>query len=182
MRNPFQPIGDKSRRAILVDLVADIPEDTILSYADIASALDVDEDNRELCQGVVNAAKRGIEATHSKALVAVPNVGYRVVKASEHLGLAQHHQKRGRRQLVRAKSKVAHVDMSKLTKGERAAVGLAVTSLGLQMDYMRRNDLRASRLEDAVAVVAQTTERSEQEIAELRERLSRLEQIGGDAA
>lgn len=179
---PFEALGDKSRRALLVDLVADIDEDVVIPYEDIAAAIEVDEDDRATCQGAVNAAKRSIEKTHSKALVAVPNVGYRVVRASEHLGLAQSHQSRGRRQLTRAKSKVVHVDMSKLTEGERAAVSLAATSLGLQMDYMRRNDLRSSRLEAAVTTVMETTERSEQEISELRERLSRLERDRGQSA
>ncbi|MFT4126261.1 MAG: hypothetical protein QM662_08535 [Gordonia sp. (in: high G+C Gram-positive bacteria)] len=173
-RTPFEPAGVRSRKEILVDLFGERDEDSVVTYAEIAEAIGIED--RPTCQRAVNGAKSSVERVHNKALDAVTNVGYRIVRAGEHLQLAQRHQKRGRSQLRRSQSKVVHVDMSRLTDGERAAVTLAATSIGLQMEYMRRNDIRSGRIEEAVAAVQDSTERSESEIAELKERLARLEQ------
>lgn len=169
----FEPIGDISRRQLIIDTVGDRAEGDLIKYADLAALLDTDD--RTLMQQAVNAAKPGMECAHRKAVVAVRNVGYRIVHASEHLGLARTHQQKSLRQLRRSRSKVDNVDFGKLTDGERAAVTLAATAIGLQLDYMRRNDIRSSRIEKTVETVQSTQERSVSEIAELKRRLARLE-------
>jgi len=169
----FESHGEKSRRAMVVEALAERGEGDIITYEELAEILG--ESDRSICQNVVNKAKSALERLHTKALLAVPNVGYRIVLAREHLDLAKHHQQKSARALRRSRSKVVNVDMSKLTDGERAAVTIATTALGLQLSYMRRNDIRVGRVETAVAVVQTSQQRSEAEIADLQERLARLE-------
>ena len=94
----FQPIDAMSRRAMVIELIADRPADSIVTYDELEELLGVE---KARCQSVVNQAKAGLEATHKKAIVAVPNQGYRITHANEHLTLAQSHQKRSVRQIAR---------------------------------------------------------------------------------
>lgn len=178
MSAPFTPVGEMSRRDLVLKHLAAADYDEVVSYDQLATALDgVD---RTIVQVAVNAAKPVLEKEHQKAVVAVPNTGYRVVQPGEHMELAVVHQKKSRRALKRSHSKVAHVDLSKLTEGERTAVTLAATSLAMQMDYMRRNDIRAARHEQALKAVTSTSDRTAEEVAELRARLDRLERRSAD--
>ena len=173
----FEPVGAMSRRDLVIEHLAAAEYNEVIGYDLLAEALDgVD---RSVVQMAVNAAKPTLEKEHRKAVVAVPNVGYRVVQPGEHMSLAVAHQKKSRRSLVRSLSKVANVELSKLTDGERTAVTLAATSLALQVDYIRRNDLRAARHEKALEAVTSTSDRTAEEVAELRARLERLEQRDG---
>ncbi|BBC66957.1 hypothetical protein MMRN_38530 [Mycobacterium marinum] len=45
----------------------------------------------------------------------------------------------------------------------------------MQMEFNRRTDVRQKRLEDALDSVREKSSRTEDEVAELRERLERLE-------
>ena len=171
--NPFQKIGEKSRREIVLDVLRSTNEGNIATYESLGDILE--SHDRRIIQSAVNSAKPALEKLHHKAVTAIPDVGYRVVCANEHLELARVHQKKSYRQLTKSKSKVVHVDLSGLTDGERTAITLAATSISLQLDYMRRNDIRASRIEAVVDTVMSTQARSQEEIAKLRARLEKLE-------
>lgn len=172
--SPFQPVtGEQSRRSIALELLAARSADEVVTYEELAEALGVDD--RPIAQAAVNTAKLALERDHNKAVAAVKDVGYRVVHASEQLGLAKRHQVSSRRQLVRARSKVKNIDMAKLTEGEKAAVTLAATALGLQIEYARRADIRAGNLEDAVAKLTEGQGKSADAVAELMARLEKLE-------
>lgn len=173
MSTLFQPIGELSRREMVLAALADRPEGDTIGYDELAEILGTDD--RRTCQGAIDAAKPALGKLHNKALVAVRGIGYRVIHAGEHLALARQHQRKSLRQLGKSRAAVTHVDYSKLTEGERAAITLAATSIGMQVDYMRRNDIRASRIEAAVETVQTTQERSAEEIAQLTERLARVE-------
>lgn len=173
MSTAFQPIGDVSRRRMIIDHFGSLPEGTVVSYTELENLLDSGE--RRTLSSAVNAAKPGLEREHLKAVEPIRNIGYRIVHATEHLELARQHQVKSRRQLVRSQSKVLHVDISGLTEGERLAVTLAATSLGHQLEYMRRNDIRSARIEEAVSNVQSSQERSLDEIEDLKQRLAALE-------
>ncbi len=175
MTAAFQPIGDKSRRATVIDLIARADYDSVVTYEELESELGTD---RATAQSAVNQAKLGLESVHRKSVVAVPNVGYRIVKPNEHHGLAVVHQRKSLRSLRRSLSKVNHVDASQLTEGERAAVTLATTGIAMQLDYMRRNDIRAKRHEDMIVATQQQSDRTADEVSELKDRLARLEARG----
>ena len=169
----FKPLGEKSRRVMVMEEISTRDEGDIITYDELGEVLGgVD---RSDVQAAVNDAKVGLEKKYSKAVVAIRNEGYRVVHAKEHLGLAQHHQRKSFRQLVKSRSKVVNVDYKKLSEGERAAMTLAATAINLTIEAARRHDIRASRLEKAVETVKTTQERSDAEIIELKARLARLE-------
>jgi alkylated DNA nucleotide flippase Atl1 len=169
----FEPIGEVSRREAVVNLFEEIPHDTVVTYDEIGTALDVSD--RAIIQTAVGAAKREIERRYSKALIAVPNSGYRVVRPAEQLTLARSHQQRSAKQLKLSKSKLDHVDLSQLTPAENAMFVLAREAIAHVMDYMRKNDIRAARLEQTVETVKQESVKTTEEIAELNRRLADLE-------
>lgn len=164
--------GLESRRDIVARTLGEVEYGDLVRYAELEDLLDV---NRRTVQNVVGAAKPVLERDYRKVAVAVANQGYRIVQPREHMHVAVGHQRRSTRSIRRALSTIANVDMARLTEGERAAVTVGVTALSLQIDYMRRNDLRAARHEQMIAATAQTANRSVDEIAELRARLARLE-------
>lgn len=164
--------GLESRRAVVVRELAAVDYGDMVTYTHLEGLLDVD---RRTVQNVVGSAKPVLERDHRKAVMAVANRGYRVVQPGEHMSLAVGHQRRSSRSLKRALSAVENVDMSRLTDGERAAVQLGVVNLALQIDYQRRNDIRAARHERLIAATAQATDRTAAEVEILRERLARLE-------
>lgn len=169
----FEPKGTLSQRRLILEALAGVDYDSVVPYdhlADVLGGVPI-----ATVQRTVNAAKRALEAQHGRSLEAVPNEGYRVIRPSEHLALAGRHQSKSRRALLRASSTVSATDVSQLTEAERAAVTLAGTALSLQLAYMRRNDIRVNRLEQLAVSTAVRQERSEDEIAELRERLATLE-------
>lgn len=172
----FTPLKEKSRRAMLIEMVEATAPGDILTYGQLGVLFDLD-DRRDI-QVAVNAAKRSVERNTKKALEAVRNEGYRVAHPHEHHRLAVVHQRKGRGQLKRAMSKVDHVDMSKLTPDQRTVIISSRVVLAAQADFERRADLKYAKreeLEEYTRQVNQRSERSENEIQKMKERLSRLE-------
>lgn len=176
MTTPFKPIAEKSRRAMLVELVESTNPGEVLTYEKLAELFDLWD--KSAIQANVNGAKASVEKNTKKALEAVRNEGYRVVNAAEHHRLATHHQRKGRGQLKRAMSKVNYVDMSQLTPDQRTVIISSRVVLAAQADFERRADLKYAKREDLEAYteqVNQRSERSESEIERMKERLERLE-------
>lgn len=176
MTTPFTPINDKSRRAMLIDLVSAANYDDVLTYEELGELFGLVD--KPAVQSTVNSAKGSVEKNTKRTLEAVRNEGYRVVNASEHHRLAASHQRKGRGQLKRAMSKVNHVDMGELSQDQRSAVISARVALAAQADFERRADLKYAKKEDLEAYTQeanQRTERSESEIEKMKSRLARLE-------
>ena len=124
----------------------------------------------------VRRAAQEHEKADKRALDSVKNVGYRIVEAAEHIMLARRHQSKASKSLVRGHSKAVNVDLSGLDTQTREALETVARAFAMQMDFNRRFDVRQKRLESAVAAASVRVDRSEQEIAELRARLDRLEE------
>lgn len=172
----FQPAGDRARWRTVYDLLRTSKTDEVITYETLAEALELDPTERHRIQMAVRRAAQEHEETDKRALVVVPNVGYRVVRAPEHIGLARSHQRRSTRSLARGWSKAVNVDLSGVDEATRHALEVVAQAFALQMDFNRRFDVRQQRLEEAVSNTSQRMNRSEEEIAELRERLRRLEE------
>lgn len=178
--SPFQPQGEQARWRIIYERLCRVPTGDTVTYEQLGEALDLDpERDRHPIQMAVRRAAREHEEQDLRALEAVPNVGYRVVEAPEHLRLARQQQRRSHRALVRGHSKVVNVDISGLEPEARKAFEVVARAFAMQMDFNRRFDVRQRRLEDTVNSISERHERSEAEIAELRERLARLEGTDG---
>lgn len=174
--SPFTPRGTRARWRIIYDLLCAAKVDDIVTYEQLAEALELDPDSdRHTVQMAVRRAAQEHEQADKRALDVVPNVGYRIVRAPEHLTLARRHQKRSSRALVRGHSKAVNVDLSNVDDATRHALEMVARAFSMQMDFNRRFDVRQKRLEDAVSAVNERTERTEAEMTELRARLERLE-------
>lgn len=176
MPKPFEPVGTEARWRTVYGLFRAGNVGDIVTYEAMGAALDLNaEHDRQTIRGAIGRAAKEFEEVDSHAVAPIRNVGYRIVAASEHMGLAKIHQRKSSRALVRGKSKVVHVDWNALTPQEQQAFGMVGQMLAAQMDYMRRLDIRTKNHEQAIKSIAVRTERSEEEVAELRARLEKLE-------
>lgn len=178
--SPFEPAGETARWRILYNLLAQVEVDSIVSYETMAEALDLDpRRDRHTMQVAIRRAAIELEKVDKHAVEAVKNVGYRVVEPEEHLRLAKYQQRRSSRALVRGHSKVVNVDLSNVDPEVRQAFEVVAAAFAMQMDFNRRTDIRQKRLEQALDAVHKKSTRTDEEIAELRARLKRLEEQTG---
>ena len=179
---PFEPAGDKARWRIIYDVLTTKDVGDTVSYDELGETLDLDPaQDRHTIQLAMRRASKNSEIEDKRALEAVPNQGYRIVEAEEHLRLARGQQKRAGRALGRGQSKVVNVDFNGMDPEVRKAFETVAIAFSMQMDMLRRTDIRQNKLEEILAEVSQRGERSEAEIAELRERLEHIEAEHNDA-
>lgn len=172
--SPFQPQGEQARWRIVYAILQDRSVGDTITYEELGALLDVDD--RHTLQMAVRRAGQEYLEIDKRALDAVPNVGYRIVEAGEHLRLAKKDQRRSSRALRRGHSKVVNVDLTLLDEESRRAFEVVAQAFSLQMTFNKRMDVRQKRLEQAVASMAEQHERTASEVAELRARLDRLTQ------
>lgn len=174
--SPFEPVnGGVPRWRVLYAMLAPRSVGDILTYEAMCEALEIPSTSRHIVQSAIRRAAREFEVHDRHALEPVPNVGYRVVKAEEHMVLARQQQKRAGRALSRGHSKVVNVDLSEMDPETRKAFTVVAQAFSAQMDFNRRTDIRQKNLEQIVSKLTPRTERAEQEIQELKKRLARLE-------
>jgi hypothetical protein len=176
----FEPVGELARWRVLVEKFAGVDRGTTLTYEELGQVLDLDpaKDRRAIAAAVREASK-ALSRGHDRSLVAVRNVGYRVVLPDEHLSLAGRQQDKGRNALVRARAHVDHVDLSGMDEATRSAFHAAARVLAYQEGQMRRLDLRQRDLERVVDSITTRVERGEEEtaarLAELERRIAELD-------
>jgi hypothetical protein len=179
--NAFQPIGAQARWRVIYGILCKTPTNGTVTYETLGEALGLDPDgDRHAIQMAMRRAAAEHEAEDKRAVDVVPNEGYRVVPAPEHLDLARRHQKKAGRSLVRGQSKVVNVDLSDIEDPEvRKALELTAQAFSLQLDFNRRFAVRQSQLEKTVHEIAGTQsadrKRTDEEVARLRERVELLE-------
>jgi hypothetical protein len=181
--SPFQPVGDEPRWRTAYKLLAAAEIDETVTYEALGDALGLHpDDDRHAIQMAVRKAAWEHEVTDNRALDAVPNVGYRIVRIDERIPLARRYQKKAGRSLVRGQSKVEHVDLSGVDPETRRALEVVALAFKMQSDFNRRLDVRQKKLERQVQSAVSAQEHTSDEIADLRERLEKLEadrEVGG---
>ena len=180
VRALFEPIGKQARWRTVYEHLSATPVNGIVTYGELGEALGLDPDRgRSLIQQAVHRAARHHEELDKRAIDVIPGKGYRVVEAPEHIDLARRHQRKSSRALARGHSKAVNVDLNGLEPEVRAALEVIGHAFRLQMDFNRRFDVRQSKLEQTVREIADSQrddrKRTAEEVAELRERLARLE-------
>lgn len=178
---PFEPVGNRSRRNIALDTLRLHAEDDLVTYDELAEALELDPVlDRDKIQSAVRAAARNLLQADKLALEPVVNQGYRIVTAEEHLRLARGFQRSSSRALVRGHAVISRVDYNQLSPDVRALAEVTMQAFSMQIDFNRRLDVRQAKLEKAMAAVANKTDDTADDVAALRERLARLEEkLGG---
>ena len=174
--DPFMPVGEQARWRIVYDLLAATPTGDVLSYEEMALSLGVDQyKERHIIQQAIHRAAKEHEKVDKRAIEVVRNQGYRVIQPEEHIRLARKWQGKSSKALVAGRSKVVNVDLNALTPELRALYLASDRAFALQADYIHRLDIRQRGMEQALATIVVRSDRSEAEIAELQERLARLE-------
>lgn len=175
--SPFEPAGDIARWRTLYELLQKLTVGDVLTYEAMAEALELDaEDDRHTIQVAMRRASKELEEENKHATEAVKNVGYRIVEPEEHLTLARRQQRKSSKALVRGNSKVVNVDLSDVDPEVRKAFQVMASAFAMQMEFNRRTDVRQKKLEESLDAVKQQSSRTDEEVAELRARLERLEQ------
>lgn len=177
----FNPLGDQARWKTVYEILQKTEVNDVLTYEEMGEALGLHPaSDRHLIQAAVHRAAKELLEVERHALMAITNVGYRVVTAEEHLLLARGHQRKSHKQLALAQDKVEYVDLSEVDPITRRAFGLVAEALSAQADFNRRMDIRQRNLASKVAEIQQdhsrTKQRTEDEIQILRARLRRLEE------
>lgn len=180
MPAPFEPVGKQARWRTVYGLLSAAPMNGLVTYDQLGDALELDpERERGLIQQATHRAAREHEKLDKRAIDVIPGKGYRIVEPAEHLDLARRHQRKSSRALARGHSKAVNVDLNGLEPQVRAALEVVGHAFRLQMDFNRRLDVRQSKLEQTVREIADgqrdDRKRTDEEVAELRERLARLE-------
>lgn len=175
----FAPIGETSRRKVVLDVLRSHEENDVVTYGELSEALGVDDSDRRIIQKAVHAASKELLSVDKRALEAVPNEGYRIVTAEEHIRLAQKIQRKSTKQLVRGQQVVTKVDYNQMTPEARTLAELMARAFSAQIEFNSRLDVRQRRLADAVEAVSVRQDRSDSEVAALKSRLERLENVVG---
>lgn len=120
MEGPHFPLMSELRdrlRPVLVDAT----HGAVLTYEQLTVTLGVDAHDRRARTAIWQVANELLRE-HRKAVENVRTVGYRVVRANEHVRLSRGQQQRASRRLRRAVQVVVHVDYADLTPDERNTV------------------------------------------------------------
>jgi len=174
--SPFAPVGERARWRIVYDLIRKRDIGDLVSYEELADVVDLDPvRDRHTIQVSVRRAARESEEEDCRALEAVPGAGYRLVEPEEHLRLARGYQRRSSRALARGRRVATHVDLSGMDPDTRRAFEVVAEAFRMQSEFNRRLDVRQRQVEDVVAAVTVQQDRSVGELAEIRDRLARLE-------
>lgn len=174
--SPFKPIGSEPRWRTLYELLRQTATGAVLTYEQMGEALNLDPvRQRPAIASAMRRAAEEHEEQDKRAIEVVRDEGYRVVDVDGHLRLARVHNKRAGVQLELAYSKVTNVDLSDVDPEVRKAFDVVAHGFGQQMEINRRMSARQCRTERALDAVATRSERSEEEITEMRERLAALE-------
>lgn len=175
--SPFTPAGERARWKILYDLLRAKDVGDTITYRELADAVDLDPDrNRTTIQFALRRAAQEYLVIDKRAVDNLPNEGYRVTEAEEHLRLARTHQRRATRSVRRGQQLLEHVDWDAITDpAARHALQLAGALIARQADVMRRLDIRQRHLEETMAAVTEKSERTDGELDDLRARMARLE-------
>jgi len=173
--SPFLPKGDKARWITIFEHVTNMTTGDLLTYETIANLLGLNpEADRHALQMAVRRAAQASLTEDKRALEAVPNEGYRIVEPEEHMRLAKVQQKKSRRALVRGERTVVNVDFNGMEPDVRHAFEIVAQAFAMQQEFMRRVDIRQTRVERAVREVRES-KADAADVEELQARLARLE-------
>jgi hypothetical protein len=157
---PRRPDG-RSEWRVVFEHVRDGAPDQIFTYSDLAAALERPISERPRIQRAVLRANRELWRDCQRSLVNVPNVGYRVLRPTEHEIQAGDYQGRAQRRIGSAVAVMKAVDLQGMTEPQRQRA-LRVTQVLMNIAH-------------AVDHHARKLAHHDQLIRELEDRIGRLE-------
>lgn len=115
--SPFTPKGDRPEWQMIYDLLEDIEPGEVITYETLTDVLGRDfMPNRS----PFYRARRHLGEQRQRWMEAIPNVGYRCIKAPEHIGQAARRREFGKRRILDAVRINRATDLTRLTSEELA--------------------------------------------------------------
>jgi len=178
MRKPFEPSrpDGRSDRRVIVDLVEDAEPDTTFDYDTIIAALsdglDKPVERRRIYRAVTNANKLLLRERR-RYLKVVPNVGYRMIRADEHLPVAIDKKNEAVTKLQRGVELLRHARLDELPEAQQVLHdGQLMILSGLHDALVGQ----AKRIERHDSLITEVRERQRRDVEDLAERLGKIEQ------
>lgn len=171
----FEPGPGLSESDVIYARLCELDVGDVLGYGELDEMLG--REFRRSRSPFYVASRRYGRARH-RALVPVPNVGYRVVDAPEHELIARKHHKKSRRSLNRSRFAVETADRSRLSAEDVRRFDELEQTIARQQDMIRRLDLRQGRVEKTLEVTAERQSVSEARLAELEAAMRRHGLVG----
>lgn len=176
-RRAFEPLAGESRWKIVYQLLERRSVGDTLTYEQLGAALDLDpKRERSVIYPAVGRAGAAYLDSHLRALVAVPNVGYRIVEPREHLQLARDHNRRAGKELDRGYRVATQVDLTDVDPEVRKGLELLALGLSQQQEINRRQARTNAKMAKVMEATAVKAERTAEQVDEVLDRLARLEE------
>ena len=148
MTAPFTPKGARPEWRLIYDaLLAGAEFDDLISYADLDQTLGRDFRAR---RAPLYRARVEFGAQRRRWLEAVPNQGYRVIRAKEHLRVAHGHKQRARAQYRRMMTVSGATDLSHLTPEELEAFDAQSRINATLVAIVSSHEQRLGRIEETL--------------------------------
>lgn len=147
MSTAFAPKGDVPEWRLIYDLLDGAEYDDVITYGELDQALGRDFRER---RGPLYRARIEFGAQRHRWLEAVPNKGYRVINAREHLRVAHGHKRRARGQYRRMITVSTATDLSQLTPQELEAFDAQSRINATLVAIVSSHEQRLGRIEDTL--------------------------------
>jgi signal transduction histidine kinase len=160
-------VDGRSNQEVLVDYAIAASQDRpdhVFTYGDLSKALGVGVDrmfSREDVQQVVRLAKPLMLTLHKRTFTNMPNVGYRLARASDHQAIAKAHTRRASRQVRHALLTMENARVDELTDAERELHNAQLTINRRLYEEQRRIVARQQRQDDLIAQLASRVDQLE---------------------
>ena len=154
----FDIKGDRPQWQVIYERLQQMEIGEVIKYTDLFALLP--ETPEASIRSAFTRAVRAMEDERHRTFANVRLVGYKMVDAAEHEGLARRHHKRAKRQLKSAKRKVVSADRSRLSREERARLDAMELNLSRQMEMTSRLEARVkTEVQERKAADANLSER-----------------------
>lgn len=155
MSAPFKPSrpDGRSDRQVIYDLTRQSEPETLFSFDDLISALAADVDRpigRPQVYEAVAEANRILRREERRMLAVVKNVGYRMLRADEHLPLAVIRQERAEAHIRTGIEILRQVRWDEMDQVRRAETQGMLLIMNGFYQHMQAQDRRLARLEAAM--------------------------------
>jgi hypothetical protein len=147
----FSPRRDRPEWRIVYDeLLSGADYGQVITYLQLAEVLERDIHERERLRAPIARARRELGNLRSMWLIAVPNVGYRVIQANEHVSVADDHKHRGQRQFTRMLDVSRATNLSRLNPEELAVWDNQNRINAFLVTVVRSHESRIRRIEQVL--------------------------------
>lgn len=149
----------RSYQVVALDALKGIKPNDIISYQDLGRVLDLHPAHERMkIQQAVRLANKKLLKLHQRGVKAVTNRGFRMLPAREHVIVANGHQSKADKSMVRAIEFFNGANMSDMTEAERKLhQGQAMLAQALYASH-KSLDRRIQRLEDILDPNSKTIE------------------------